>query len=262
MRPPRQTGWRPGLALEQRSSARGATFAQRRAVFKYDDYLLGDPAGQFVLLGLTALCLIAAGTCSWLLSGGSKGMANDTFSQALWMSYSLFIDTGTQTAVPSTERSSVKLISMCFSIFGFVFNLVLLGLIVEKVRWRLREWRLTRGKIVRNNHIVILGWTDRTLFLVSALCELVQGLSTTIVILGDVDEQLMRSELRLTFPEWRRHWPHIECICIQGRPFEVNDLAKVSVHSASIVVALACSRNLRNSDSQTATHAGVSTDGD
>ena len=63
----------------------------------------------------------------------------------------------------------------------------------------------------------------------------------------------MRAEIRLTFPNWSTSWPGVRVKVVNGKAFEVDDLMKVSVQSASIVVCLAASRTPRKSDSQTIT---------
>ena len=55
---------------------------------------------------------------------------------------------------------------------GFILNLIFLGLIVEQIRVLLDSWRRTHGRIVENEHTVILGWTDKTLFLLGELAEM------------------------------------------------------------------------------------------
>ncbi|KAH8053140.1 hypothetical protein JL722_9806 [Aureococcus anophagefferens] len=161
------------------------------------------PFGQCVLLGVVALCQIAVGTGMWCVTGG--------------------------TSIPADERVLPKLVAIVLSVSGFAFNLVVMGLIVEYVRKTLRWWRLTRGRVVLNDHVVILGWTDRTLFLCSELCEMAQcsqRTNQTIVILGDIEEDEMRAEIRLTFPNWSTSWPGVRVKVVNGKAFEVDDLMK------------------------------------
>jgi len=245
-----------GWAAATRSGRSGDGEAKERAVWGVADYLLGDPFGQCVLLGVVALCQIAVGTGMWCVTGGVDGYASTGVFQSAWISWTLFFDPGTQTSIPADERVLPKLVAIVLSVSGFAFNLVVMGLIVEYVRKTLRWWRLTRGRVVLNDHIVILGWTDRTLFLCSELCEMAQcsqQTRQTIVILGDIEEDEMRAEIRLTFPNWSTSWPGVRVKVVNGKAFEVDDLMKVSVQSASIVVCLAASRTPRKSDSQTIT---------
>ncbi|KAH8074761.1 hypothetical protein JL721_2334 [Aureococcus anophagefferens] len=245
-----------GWAAATRSGRSADGEAKERAVWGVADYLLGDPFGQCVLLGVVALCQIAVGTGMWCVTGGVDGYASTGLFQSAWISWTLFFDPGTQTSIPADERVLPKLVAIVLSVSGFAFNLVVMGLIVEYVRKTLRWWRLTRGRVVLNDHVVILGWTDRTLFLCSELCEMAQcsqRTNQTIVILGDIEEDEMRAEIRLTFPNWSTSWPGVRVKVVNGKAFEVDDLMKVSVQSASIVVCLAASPTPRKSDSQTIT---------
>ena len=224
------------LGWNQSLKSLSVTEKKQRARWGVADYLLGDPFGQCVLLACVALVQIALGTGLWCMTGGVDEYASTGVPQAMWISWTLFFDPGTQTAIPADERVLPKAVAIVLSVCGFAFNLVVMGLIVEYVRKTLRWWRLTRGRVVLNDHIVILGWTDRTLFLTSELCEMAQcgGGRTTIVILGDIEEDEMRSEIRLTFPNWSSSWPRVKVKVVNGKAFEVDDLMKVSVQSASI----------------------------
>ena len=70
------------------------------------------------------------------------------------------------------EGYQQKWVVVSFSIMGFILNLIFLGLIVEQIRVLLDSWRRTHGRIVENEHTVILGWTDKTLFLLGELAEM------------------------------------------------------------------------------------------
>lgn len=64
-------------------------------------------------------------------SGGS-GISREIV-EAAWFSWGLFFDPGTQTGIMPDDKLSAKLVALIFSVIGFVFNLVVLGLIVDKV---------------------------------------------------------------------------------------------------------------------------------
>ena len=140
-----------GWAAATRSGRSADGEAKERAVWGVADYLLGDPFGQCVLLGVVALCQIAVGTGMWCVTGGVDGYASTGLFQSAWISWTLFFDPGTQTSIPADERVLPKLVAIVLSVSGFAFNLVVMGLIVEYVRKTLRWWRLTRGRVVLND---------------------------------------------------------------------------------------------------------------
>ena len=141
------------------------------------EYLLGHVVGQFVMLFVIAVGLVWAGTLAWIaactyLTPRRRAKTpdyNTSVIQALWFSWGVFFDPGTQTGIVADEYVAVKVVAVAFSVVGFLFNLVLLGLIVERVKIFLDRMVETYGKIVCTKHILVLGWTDRTLFLLGEL---------------------------------------------------------------------------------------------
>ena len=226
------------------------------ARWTWQEWFLGSHLGQLVMLFFVAVGLVIAGALSWVAAGPARGEAyNSSLRDALWFSWGVFFDPGTQTGLPSDERLAHKAVAVCFSILGFVFNLVLLGIIVERVRLVLDFWVGTHNKIVERGHVLVLGWTDKTLFLLGEVAEMLQGRGATakrerIVVLGELDEAAMRSEIRTAFPAWARAFPDVTCVCRRGKPFEVEDLAKVSAQAAATIIVLGASRSSREADAQ------------
>lgn len=110
------------------------------------EFLLGHVLGQFVLLMFIAVCLVTFGAIAWLSCGRVKTADyNKSFKEALWFSWGVFFDPGTQTGLPADEFLAAKVVAVVFSIMGFIFNLVLLGLIVERVKDMLNFWVRNRG---------------------------------------------------------------------------------------------------------------------
>ena len=65
----------------------------------------------------------------------------------------------------------------------------------------------------------------------------------------------MHSEIRQAFPAWDVAFPDVVCRCRPGKPYEVEDLAKVSAQASAIVVVLGASRRPRDADAQVASRA-------
>jgi hypothetical protein len=144
------------------------------------------------------------------------------------------------------------IIAVSFSVCGFIFNLVFLGVIVEIARGKLREWETLYGRIVMNDHVVVLGWTDMTLFVLSELDAMFANhqLGTPIIVLGDLPKEKMEAEIRtqlqLNSVGSRIH-------CREGKTYEVDDLQRVSIASARVVLVLGASRQPQKADSRTVT---------
>ena len=151
-------------------------------------FFLGESCGQFILLLLGAGLLILLGAFSWMhanavkceecdtdlwLNGNSTILyaeecsSDCTFYQACFTAWGLFFDPGTQTGFVDHEEYpyQMKFVAGIFSFFGFIFNLVVLGMVVELLRKLLDRWKRLHRRVIANDHTVVLGWTDKTLFL-------------------------------------------------------------------------------------------------
>ena len=136
--------------------------------------MLGTHLGHWTLLGLAGAFLILSGALAWMAAGrcdpddeddACLELADpDHYLQALWLAWGIFFDPGTQTGLPPDAPVRHKLVLLAFSTCGFVFNLVVLGLIVSMLQDLLGRWERLHRVIVANDHTVILGWTDKTLF--------------------------------------------------------------------------------------------------
>ena len=168
--------------VAQASSASGARLgmdppygsSRPRARHTLTSAMLGTHYGHWTLLVLAGAFLILSGALAWMAAGRCDPDADDDaclelahpehYSQALWLAWGIFFDPGTQTGLPPTAPVRHKLVLLAFSTCGFVFNLVVLGLIVSTLQSLLKRWERLHRVIVANDHTVILGWTDKTLF--------------------------------------------------------------------------------------------------
>ena len=204
-----------------------------RATHSFVSFFLGTLVGNFCLLVFLAVVLVVSGTFSYMGVADCnvtdpRQMCQDydgnDFWAAWWLSWGLHFDPGTQTGVPSDEGGPVKIVAVLFSVFGFVLNLIFLGLFVENVRSLLDSWRRTYGRIVANDHTVVLGWTDKTLFLLGELAEMMTDSEKgggTIVVLGELEplEMLLCAPTpRLPRPDHTQHPAPMRPALTRARP--------------------------------------------
>ena len=219
-------------------------------------FFLGTLLGNFFFLICVSMSLWLLGAGAWMAAGCGDYSCEDypsNFESSLWLSWGLHFDPGTQTGINAMELYPQKWVATSFSILGFLLNLVFLGLIVENIRVLLDSWRRTHGRIIENEHTVVLGWTDKTLFLLGELAEMMtdsQRGGGTIVVLGELDTLEMRMEVSIAFPDWQKRWSKVRVRYYNGKPYEVDDLLKVAVYAAERVIVLGCSRRPRVADSQ------------
>jgi hypothetical protein len=240
--------------------------AQRRRLaitrWKMSDFFLGTSLGQIILLCSVAFFFIFWGALAWLWVGenhqdqGGEFAFPQNAAQAIWLSWGIFFDPGTQTSLDPPRKGDLTPhgVAFIFSVCGFIFNLVFLGVIVEFARGQLRSWEVLYGRIVMNDHIVVLGWTDMTLFVLSELDAMFAGhqLATPIIVLGDLPEEKMHLEIRTQLQHINSS-VRSRIYVRQGKPYEVDDLDRVSISSARCVIVLGSSRVPRIADSRTVT---------
>ena len=222
-----------------------------------DAFLFGTAYGHTFLLCLTAALLITIGAGVWMYAGHCGGQADAdgfdchvladhvSFVESLFFSWCLFFDPGTQMALHPGAPSAAKGVAIFFSITGFVFNLVVLGMVVERCRVQLDRWQRLYRRVIANGHTVVLGWTDKTLFLLEEQAHHLAGSSARggrIVVLGELDTREMKEEVAVAFPDWGRRFPGVHLTFRQGKACEVDDLMRVSVRSARCVIVLGASR--------------------
>mmetsp|Transcript_12371 Transcript_12371/g.33589 ORF Transcript_12371/g.33589 Transcript_12371/m.33589 type:complete len:962 (-) Transcript_12371:83-2968(-) len=236
-------------------------------------WLPGTSLGQLVtLLVLAAVMVFLFTLCwggfqaSWPFTQEIYGAEADFdeyepwahFHASMWMAWGLFFDPGTQTGISGFADREVMVIAAALSVLGFVFNLIFLGFIVDQMRTWLDSLRDLYSRDVCNDHIVVLGYSDKTLFLVQ---ELITVLSDerrharaeggwfawindffkprpTIVVLGDAPRLYMMRSAQLMLPRKMLKKGEVRLIFREGNPFELEDLLKVSIQSARCVTVL------------------------
>mmetsp|Transcript_22240 Transcript_22240/g.48524 ORF Transcript_22240/g.48524 Transcript_22240/m.48524 type:complete len:285 (+) Transcript_22240:199-1053(+) len=148
---------------------------RRRARHSPTSFLFGTNRGNAVLLAIGASVLICGGAISWALAGECEPDCgyDNTAKQSFWLSWGIFFDPGTHTGLEAKQDNPAKLfVAVVFSVFGFIFNLAVLGIVVEFMRNRLKIWQQRHHRVVANGHVVILGWSVKTLFLLGEIAEM------------------------------------------------------------------------------------------
>mmetsp|Transcript_22038 Transcript_22038/g.41214 ORF Transcript_22038/g.41214 Transcript_22038/m.41214 type:complete len:950 (-) Transcript_22038:48-2897(-) len=231
----------------------------RRAPFHPRDFFLGTTLGQYCLLGLMVIILIFGGALTWMAIGGTPELPPD-FGPSLWISWGLFFDPGTQTGFdPTLHSRRVLLFAIILSIFGYWMMLTNMAMIVEVTRAQLVRWEKEHWRVRMVDHILILGWTEKTIFFIKELLHEAQQRpgyqrQQQVVILAEIDAIQMRQSIDDFLPRTRcfGRKPPYQFSCREGCPHDPNDLDKVSVASAQDVIVLGQAGNSRDSDLEVA----------
>mmetsp|Transcript_47335 Transcript_47335/g.135729 ORF Transcript_47335/g.135729 Transcript_47335/m.135729 type:complete len:905 (+) Transcript_47335:31-2745(+) len=225
------------------------------------DWMLGTSYGHFVALLSLGLLLIALGTSFWHLAGGNEDYSN-SLNDSFWMSWCLFIDTGTQTGIPAANPAEVRIVGVVCSLCGYIFNLTLMGLVVEAIRVMLKHFKEMYSRISTTGHVLILGWGDKTLLLLSELLaeekKEDEALSRCyrwccrrhrdIVILANRQEVDMRLAVQMHMRS-----EGLKCYGIsyrRGEPTDRTELMKVSAQFADDILIMGSGESVHSSDQQ------------
>ncbi|KAJ1615608.1 hypothetical protein T492DRAFT_897360 [Pavlovales sp. CCMP2436] len=159
---------------------------REKVVEVFKSVTFGTVMGQYSFLLFLALVLLIIGTIGWMQTTGTQDY-DTSLDQSIWLSYCMFIDIGTQTAVSADESWQIKLTVAILSFFGFCFNLTFLSVVVDNVRTLLDRLYTRYSQLIVRDHVVILGWTSKTLFLVNELISMFDdnGGKGDIIIMGN-----------------------------------------------------------------------------
>jgi len=136
------------------------------------DWFVGTLAGQLaaLLLLLVLIAFVSMAVWSNILDTGADDGDDygglNSMTEVVWFVWNLLFDSGTAfEGLSGSASHNVLIVAAVISVVGFVFNLTLLGFVVDRLREVLDEAKEVYGRDVCNDHILLLGWTDKTLFL-------------------------------------------------------------------------------------------------
>lgn len=163
----------------------------------------------------------------------------------------MLIDIGTHTGLSDAEcATGVVMLSALLSVLGFFAILVILGFVVDQTRSMLERWQMTFYRQLENDHIIVLGWSDKTLFLLNELTLMLESTNnaTAVIVLSPepVDgciKQMraafgQRSDKFNVFASSKMKLHGCKVAFFQGSTTEPDTLYRVSIKSARIVLAM------------------------
>mmetsp|Transcript_4657 Transcript_4657/g.13093 ORF Transcript_4657/g.13093 Transcript_4657/m.13093 type:complete len:778 (-) Transcript_4657:81-2414(-) len=227
------------------------------------DWVLGTTVGQWMFLLAWGAVLILSGSFAWYMTPGHAEFPSSTLYECMWMSYTLWADVGTQTGLPPDASGKCAFVVMLFSFCGFVYNLALLGLVVDVIRGQLAHWKWTRSRVAMHGHILILGWCDKTLYLLNELiatsvncgdrpggwCCPWRRSQLRVVVLASRSALEMKQDAQ-TYLLPKQDSAFLSCITYrQGDAADQAELLKVSAPSARSILLMSASQG--GSDDQT-----------
>ncbi len=141
----------------------------------------------------------------------------------------------------TTSPTWMKLITIIAGFTGVIIFSMLIAFITSSLNSFLHNFRKGRGRVLEEEHSVILGWNDRV---VDVIRELILANESekrgVVVILAEKDKEEMDDFIAKRIPETLT----TEIITTSGNPSNINELERISVHtSRSVIILSKCSEN-------------------
>lgn len=210
---------------------------RNRLKFEIERFILYRSLHQLLLIGVViALIALLGGVAVWILTDDFTSLPD-----AIWWSFLRLTDPG---YIGDDTGGTKRTISTVVSILGYVF---FLGALVAVMTQGLHQTinRLQRGltPIAQNNHIVILGWTNRTLTILKQIL-LSEGRVRTflrrrgasslrVVIQAEEVTPRLTHELRAFLgPLWNGR----KIMLRSGTPLEIEHLERVDFMNAAVII--------------------------
>lgn len=210
---------------------------KNRIKFEVERFILFRTLHQFFLIAVViALIALIGGIAVWLMTDDFQSV-----TEAIWWSFLRLTDPG---YIGDDVGGVKRTISTIVSILGYV---IFLGALVAVMTQSLNQsiTRLQRGltPIAQNDHILILGWTNRTPIIIQQLL-----LSKTrvanflrrrgasdlqIVILAEEVTQSMMLDLRSFLGSY---WRARQITLRSGTPLRLEHLERVDFRHASVII--------------------------
>ncbi len=210
---------------------------RNRLKFEVERFILYRSLHQLYLIAVTiALIAVVGGLAAWAFTEDFNSVA-----EAVWWSFLRLTDPG---YIGDDVGATKRTISTIVSVLGYVF---FLGALVAVMTQGLNQTiaRLQRGltPLAQNDHILILGWTNRTPIIVKQLL-LSEGRVRTflrrrgasrlqIVILAEEVTQELTHDLRTFLGP---HWNGRQITFRSGSPLRMEHLQRVDFLNAAVII--------------------------
>ncbi len=204
--------------------------------------LLPGLAQRLVLIaGLIAGMSLAGGTLVYLVDPGS-----DTLGSLIWWAFLHLTDSGYLGADQGTARRAV---AMTLTIMGLVvFIGLLVAVMTQWLQQRIVAFERGVTRVPFRGHVIILGWTNRTISLVEELMSSaprVQGIlrergekSLRVVVVDEDVDHAMHLALQEGLG---RAWDPRRILLRYGSPLRAEHLERVNLSEAAAVILPAVS---------------------
>eukprot|EP00931_Biecheleriopsis_adriatica_P114953 TRINITY_DN90819_c0_g1_i1.p1 TRINITY_DN90819_c0_g1~~TRINITY_DN90819_c0_g1_i1.p1 ORF type:complete len:868 (+),score=127.80 TRINITY_DN90819_c0_g1_i1:59-2662(+) len=171
----------------------------------------------------------------------------ELFSESLWIAWTFMADPGTQSDV---ELPWLRIVGSVISVSGIIFWSCVLAITVDLVRDKMEGLRQGKSRIIEQDHVLILGWTEKTVHIIEELCSANESEGGGVVaVLAPVSKETMELQLEYQLPT--KHRKGTRVVFRSGSPLVVADLDRVSIHLAKAIIILATPGSADQADADT-----------
>ncbi|XP_023737979.1 ion channel CASTOR isoform X1 [Lactuca sativa] len=210
----------------------------KQLAYKVDVFLSVRPYSKPLALLVATLLLIGVGGLALF------GVTDDCLADCLWLSWTYVADSGNHA---NSEGLGPRLVSVSISFGGMLIFAMMLGLVTDAISEKFDSLRKGRSEVVKKDHTLILGWSDKLGSLLNQLAIANESLGGGIVVvMAERDKEEMESDIAKMEFDFRE----TSVICRSGSPLILADLKKVSVSKARAIIVLAEDGNADQSDAR------------
>ncbi|OQR88605.1 ion channel [Thraustotheca clavata] len=208
------------------------------AVYKIDTFISTRRGQTITLVSFGSVFTVVVGLLISVIEH------DVTIAEAIWETWNYMTFPGAQR---EAEHWDKRVIAMIVSIIGILFFAVILGFVVDSVREKMDSLKKGKSQVVEENHTVLLGWTDKSIYLIRELCRANESeKGGVIVVLAEAEKEELEAELHSQMHE--EDLLGTKVVFRSGNPLLIMDLRKVSAHTARSIVIMASLGDADKSD--------------
>ncbi|WP_244299672.1 CASTOR/POLLUX-related putative ion channel [Aquimarina algiphila] len=164
----------------------------------------------------------------------------DSFFDDIWLTWLQMTDPGNMNQ-DNVAPTWLKITTILSGVIGVVILSMLIAFITTALEKVFYNFRKGRGKVIEENHTLILGWNERVVDIIRELILANESESyASIVILSDEDKEEMDDLIAKRIPDKKT----TSIITTTGDYANINELKRVSIKAAKSVILLAnCSES-------------------
>ena len=169
----------------------------------------------------------------------------DDFWSDIWVTFLQMTDPGNMNQ-DNTSPTWLKITTVLSGIVGVILLSMLIAFITTALEQMLYDFRKGRGKVIEEDHTLILGWNEKVVDIIRELVIANESeRSASIVILSNEDKEIMDDLIAKRLPDTLT----TKIITSTGDYANVNELNRVSVTKAkSVILLTTCSESSSSKD--------------